>query len=189
MSKTRARKGAGQLPHQRQAEQQAGSSPPPPTAAPASGPDPVPAADSAVAGKATGWVGWVYFAAVLMTIAGTFEIVAGLTALFSSGYFLVGAQDLLVSADFTVWGWLHIALGAIAVGAGLGLFTGQMWARVVGIAMAMVSAVVNFAFLAAHPAWTIMLIALDVVIIYAIAVHGKEVAANRALPIMERSDW
>jgi hypothetical protein len=60
------------------------------------------------------------------------------------------------------------------VAAGFGLLAGQMWARIVGIAMALVSSVVNLAFMAAYPLWSIAVITLDVLVIYAIAMHGKE---------------
>ncbi|HSE10668.1 MAG TPA: proline-rich domain-containing protein [Nocardioidaceae bacterium] len=125
----------------------------------------------------TGWAGWVVFAAMMMIMVGTFQVISGLTALFNSGYYVVGEQSLLVSIDFTGWGWAHIILGAVAVGAAFGLLAGQMWARIVGIAMALVSAVVNLAFIEAYPVWSILVIALDVVVIYAIAMHGKEVKA------------
>ena len=125
----------------------------------------------------TGWVGWVVFAAMMMIMVGTFQVIAGLTALFDSGYYVVGEENLLVNVDFTAWGWTHIILGAIAVGAAFGLLAGQMWAGVVGMPMALLSAIVNLAFIEAYPVWSILVIALDVVVIYAIAMHGKEVKA------------
>jgi hypothetical protein len=128
--------------------------------------------------EATGWVGWVFFAALMMIMVGSFQVIAGLTALFKSGYYLVGEADLLVNADFTTWGWVHIGLGAVAVAAGVGLMAGQTWARVVGIAMALVSSIVNLAFISAYPIWSVVVITLDVFVIYAIAVHGKEVRAE-----------
>jgi hypothetical protein len=125
----------------------------------------------------TGWVGWIAFASMMMIMVGSFQVMLGLTALFSSDYFLVGEANLLVSVDYTGWGWTHIALGALAIGAAFGLLAGQMWARVVGIAMAGLSAIVNLAFVAAYPLWSVMVIVLDVLVIYAIAMHGKEAKA------------
>lgn len=125
----------------------------------------------------TGWVGWIAFASMLMIMVGSFQVVIGLTALFKSGYFLVGEADLLVTVDFTAWGWTHIALGALLIGAAFGLLAGQMWARVVGIVLAMLSAFANLAFIAAYPLWSIAVIALDVLVIYAIAAHGEEAKA------------
>lgn len=122
----------------------------------------------------SGWVGWIIFGAMMMVLAGTFHVISGLTALYNSSYYLVGSDNLLVSVNFTTWGWTHLILGIVAVAAGIGLFSGRMWARVAGIAVAMVSALVNLAFLSAYPVWSLTVIALDILVVYAIAVHGEE---------------
>jgi len=126
----------------------------------------------------TGWAGWVVFASMMMIMVGSFQAIIGLVALFDSGYYVVTANNLVVNVDYTGWGWTHLILGALAVAAGFGLIAGQMWARVVGIAMALVSAVVNLAFMAAYPWWSITVIALDILVIYAIAMHGRELKAG-----------
>lgn len=123
----------------------------------------------------TAWVGWVVFGAAMMILLGTFQIMAGLVALLRSDYYLVGRTGLLVDLDFTVWGWTHLALGVVIVAAGVGVLAGRTWARAVGILLAMLSAVANLAFLAAYPLWGIITITLDVVVIYALAVHGPEI--------------
>ena len=120
------------------------------------------------------WVGWIVFAAMMMLLAGTFQVFAGFVALFNSGYYLVREHKLLVDMSFTAWGWTHLVIGAVAVVAGIALLAGQMWARVVGIAMALVSSVVSLAFVSAYPVWAVIVIYLDVLVIYAIAVHGRE---------------
>ena len=124
--------------------------------------------------ETSGWVGWVVFGAMMMLMVGSFQAIVGLTALFQSEYYVVTESGLLLDVDFTAWGWAHLVLGAVAVAAGAGLLAGQLWARVVGIAMALVSAVVNLAFVAAYPVWSLVIIALDVLVIYAIAMHGSE---------------
>jgi hypothetical protein len=68
-----------------------------------------------------------------------------------------------------------MALGVLFVLVGFGVLAGQTWARVIGIALAVISAVINLAFIAAYPVWGVILIALDIVIIYALAMHGREV--------------
>jgi hypothetical protein len=128
----------------------------------------------------TGWVGWIVFASMMMILVGSFQAIVGLTALFKDDYYLVTSGGLLVDVDYTAWGWTHLALGLVAVAAGIGLLAGQTWARAVGIAFAMVSAVINMAFIAAYPLWSIIVITLDVFVIYAIAVHGRELADERA---------
>src|SRR5688572_11995320 len=125
----------------------------------------------------TGWVGWVFFAAVMLIMLGAFQAIMGLVALFDDGYYLVTGDGLVVHADYTTWGWIHLILGVIAVAAGSGIMVGQTWARIVGIVLAVVSALVNVTFLAAYPIWSVLVITLDVIVIYALAVHGREVKA------------
>jgi hypothetical protein len=125
----------------------------------------------------TGWTGWVIFGAMMMILLGSFQIIAGVVALLDDGYYLVGSSGLVVNVDYTTWGWAHLLIGVVAMTAGFGLFTGAMWARVLGIAVAVISALANFAFVPAYPLWALTLIALDVVVIYAIAAHGKEMVA------------
>jgi hypothetical protein len=104
-------------------------------------------------------------------------VIEGLVAIFNQGYYLVGPAGLVVSVDYTWWGWVHLILGVVAVAAGFGLIAGNMAARVVGVIVAMISAVLNLAFLAAHPFWTTIIIVIDVIIIYAIVAHGRELKA------------
>ena len=122
----------------------------------------------------TGWVGWIVFAGVMMVMVGTFHLIQGLIALFQDEYYLVTKNGLTVHMDYTAWGWTHLILGAVVFVAGLALFSGQMWARVVGVALAVVSALANFAFIAAYPWWSAIIIALDFFVIWALTVHGSE---------------
>jgi hypothetical protein len=126
----------------------------------------------------TAWVGWIMFASVMLILVGTFQAIAGLVALFNDEYYLVTRNDLVISLDYTTWGWVHLLLGIVVAAAGLGLAVGQMWARVVGILVALLSAVVNIAFLAAYPVWSTIMITIDVLVIWALTVHGKETKAD-----------
>jgi hypothetical protein len=124
--------------------------------------------------KESGWTGWLTFAAVMMGMVAVFQIVDGLTAIFRSGTYVVGEDRLAVDVDYTVWGWVHILLGLVAVAAAFGLLVGRTWARAVGLLMAVASMLTNLAFIAAYPVGSTLVIVLDVVVIYAIAVHGGE---------------
>jgi len=122
----------------------------------------------------TGWVGWIMFAAVMMMMLGSFHAIAGLVALFQDSYYLVGKNDLVVHVDYTAWGWVHLVGGILIVLAGVGLLAGQMWARIVGVALAALSALVNMAFFAAYPWWSALMITFDVLVIWSLTAHGAE---------------
>ena len=134
----------------------------------------VPRQSSRAGTAPSGWVGWITFAGVMMIMVGSFHVVQGLVAVFQDDYYLVSKNGLTVHLDYTAWGWTHIIAGIVVIGAGLGLFVGQMWARVVGVALAAISALLNFAFIAAYPFWSTIVIAIDVFVIMALTVHGKE---------------
>ena len=127
----------------------------------------------------TGWVGWIIFGGITMIMLGAFQIIEGLVAVFNDRYYLVGANNLLVHVDYTTWGWTHFGIGCAVLVIGFGVMTGSMWARIAGIAVAVVSAIVNLAFLAAYPIWGVLIIALDILVIYALAVHGREMKTAR----------
>ena len=126
----------------------------------------------------TAWVGWIAFAGTMMALLGTFHLIQGLVAIFNDEYFLVGKSGLVVSVDYTAWGWAQVIAGLVVMVAGFCVFAGQMWARVVGILVALLSAVVNITFLAAYPIWSMIMIALAVVVILALTVHGSDIKAG-----------
>ena len=99
---------------------------------------PNPAPERRDAQRPDAWVGWISFAGIIMILAGTFEAFEGLAALFNDKFFVVTNNGLLVTADYTAWGWVHLILGCVVVAAGCGVFVGKTWARVVGIVLAMV---------------------------------------------------
>ena len=123
----------------------------------------------------TGWTGWVVFAGIMMVLLGMFHLIDGLIALFQDDYYLVGESGLTVHASYTAWGWVHLIGGVVVLCAGIALFAGMTWARVVAVIVALISAVVNLGFLAAYPVWSLILIALDVVVIMALTVHGSDI--------------
>lgn len=120
-------------------------------------------------------VGLTMFTAVMMFIIGSFQMIAGLTAVLNDEFFVV-TQEWVFKFDVTTWGWIHLILGAVIFLAGLGLFGGQVWARTIGVILAAVSAVLCFAWLPWYPVWSILVIALDVFVIWALTVHGRDIA-------------
>jgi hypothetical protein len=115
------------------------------------------------------WNGWISFAAIMMILLGAFQLVEGFVALFRPAYYLVGSAGLVVPVSYTGWGWLQLLIGILVVGAGFGVMAGATWARVVGIALASLSALVNLVFIAAYPLWAIIIIAVDIAVIFALA--------------------
>ncbi|OGL25766.1 hypothetical protein A3E49_03190 [Candidatus Saccharibacteria bacterium RIFCSPHIGHO2_12_FULL_49_19] len=122
----------------------------------------------------TGWVGWVYFASLMMMLVGGFQAISGLVALFKDDFYLVTEKSLLVF-DYSTWGWVHLIMGIVIFAAGVALMNGAAWARMVGILLAGLSLFANMAFLSAFPLWSILMIVVDVLVIYALTVHGDEV--------------
>jgi hypothetical protein len=122
----------------------------------------------------TAWVGWIAFAGAMMVLLGIFHVVDGLVALFRNEVFLVGRSGLTIEVDYTTWGWVHLIGGVLIVLAGIGLFIGNIFARSLGVLLAMISAVVNLAFLPAYPVWSAIMIAMDLMVIWALTVHGGE---------------
>ncbi|GIF02627.1 DUF7144 family membrane protein [Actinoplanes siamensis] len=123
----------------------------------------------------TAWVGAVVFAGVMLLLVGGFQVIEGMVAILRDTYYVTTSSGLVLTFDYTVWGWTHLVLGALAILTGIGVFLGQTWARVVGITVAVLSALANLMFLPAYPVWCAIVIAIDVLVIYALAVHGREV--------------
>lgn len=121
------------------------------------------------------WMGWIAFAGMMMLLLGSFHAIQGLVALFNDEYFLVARSGLVLPVDYAAWGVTHLVLGVLVALSGVGVLSGNTAARAVGTLMAMLSAVVNLAFLAAYPLWSIIMISLDVLIILALTVHGSVV--------------
>jgi hypothetical protein len=118
--------------------------------------------------------GWALFAVVTLILVGGFQIINGLIAFFRSGTYQVGRSSLAVNVDYTAWGWAHVILGALALIAAMGLLRGAMWARILGVALCVVSAIVYMSFARAFPALAIVVIAVDILVIYALIVHGRD---------------
>ncbi len=116
----------------------------------------------------SGWaIGGTAFAGVIMLLIGVFHAIAGLVAIFDDQFYVVGA-NYTFELDVTGWGWIHLLAGIGVALAGLYVFSGATWARIVGIALAMLSAVANFFFVPYYPFWSILMIALAVWAIWAL---------------------
>jgi hypothetical protein len=122
----------------------------------------------------TGWVGLVVFAAILMMMNGFFTAIAGLAAIVNPDYYKVASTKLLVFHSYTAWGWVHLLFGVLIFLAGIGLLSGNPMARLAGVILAALNAIVALAFSQSAPVWAAVVVAVDVLVIYALTVHGHE---------------
>jgi hypothetical protein len=117
--------------------------------------------------------GWIVFAALMLSVAGGFSVIYGLAAVLNDQVVTVGGRGVIVW-DFTVWGWVHMVVGATMLIVCWGLFALQGWARWAAIFIAVVSAMIQMAVITAFPLWSIMMITLDVIIIYQLTARWNE---------------
>jgi len=122
----------------------------------------------------TKWVGWVLFTGIVMMVSGLISLIQGFVALFDDDFYLVKAESLAIDLNYTTWGWILVAFGVLLLGAGYAVLFGYLWARFIALIIVFVHAMINLTFLAAYPIWSIIAIALDLIAVYAIAVHGAE---------------
>ncbi|GAA4477021.1 hypothetical protein GCM10023094_18340 [Rhodococcus olei] len=116
-----------------------------------------------------GWTEGVSLgAAIIMVTVGIIQFFQGVAAVAKNEVFVVGIQ-YVYKFDLTTWGWIHIVLGVIVAAVGFALFTGAGWARVSAIVVAAISIIANFLWIPYYPWWSILIIALDVVVIWAVS--------------------
>ncbi|MEU8761491.1 hypothetical protein [Streptomyces sp. NPDC048659] len=116
-----------------------------------------------------GWVaGGVVFAAVLMLCGGVLAILQGISAVAENDvYTRIGSY--VYELSLTSWGWIHIVLGALVALTGAGLLKGATWARFTGLLLVTLSLLAQFLFLPYAPFWSILMMAIDVFVIWALA--------------------
>jgi hypothetical protein len=120
-------------------------------------------------------VGFTYFAAAMMLLIGMFGALYGLAAIIKDEFFVV-TPNYLYKVDVTIWGWIQLIVGVVVLLAGLSLFTGATWARAVGVIIAVISALTSFFTIPYYPFWSLLIIALDVFVIWALTVHGHDIS-------------
>ena len=116
----------------------------------------------------TPMTGLAKFAGVMLIISGLWDVLIGISGILADKIFVTTAQYVYYF-DITAWGWVHLILGLLVAGAGFGVLKGAAWARMLGVALASASLLVNFAFIPYYPIWSILIIALDVLIIWQLA--------------------
>jgi hypothetical protein len=125
--------------------------------------------------RPSGWaIGWTYFAAFMMMMIGVWHAIAGLAAIFNDEFFVI-TGEYTFKLDVSTWGWIHLIIGIVILLAGFGLFSGAIWARTIGVIMAIVSSVAAFAWLPYQPFWSALLIFAAISVIWALTTHGRDV--------------
>jgi hypothetical protein len=119
--------------------------------------------------------GYATFAGVVLVMVGFFQAIAGLVAIVDDQFYVV-TQEWVFQFDTTTWGWIHLIVGVIVLLSGIGIFSGNVLARAVGVFAAAVSAVVAFMWLPYYPVWAVVIIALDVAIVWALTMHGRDLS-------------
>ena len=118
--------------------------------------------------------GWVVFAALMLFMAGVFNVIDGLVALADSRFYAAGA--VYVWSDLHTWGWIVLALGVVELLAGGAILRGRTWGRWFGISAAGLNAIGQMVFIPAYPWWSLLIIAVDILVIYGLATYGAQEA-------------
>ncbi|HET8740736.1 MAG TPA: hypothetical protein VFO17_13515 [Acidimicrobiia bacterium] len=128
--------------------------------------------------EVSGWAaGWTIYAAVWMWILGFFHALAGFSAIVEDEIY-VTTPEYIYQLDVTTWGWIHLILGVVVLLAGFALFNGAVWARTIGVILAVISTLANFVWLPYQPLWGLAMIAANVFVIWALTAHGRDIAAT-----------
>ncbi|MDC0770560.1 DUF7144 family membrane protein [Streptomyces sp. HD] len=120
-------------------------------------------------------LGGVVFAACMMTIIGLYQVIVGMAAIIDDSFYQ-DVPNYPYDYDVNYWGWVHMGFGIVVLAAAFSLFSGKTWARVVGIVVASLSALENFFFTPYYPVWSVIIIALDVLVIWSLTGYGHSQA-------------
>ncbi|WP_104092461.1 hypothetical protein [Arthrobacter sp. GMC3] len=132
------------------------------------------ATNSAQGVTRTGWTGWVEFGGVILFVSGIFSIIQALIALIGTNVYYTVVNGDLFLFNTTGWGWWNLMIGVLLILTGVSLLAGATWARVAAVVLAVVSMVVQMLLVPVQPWWSFIVIAIDVLIIYALIAHGDE---------------
>lgn len=112
-------------------------------------------------------LGVTSFAGVLLATVSIFQILEGISALAKDDVYVKGI-DYAYKFDVTSWGWVHLIIGIIGLVTGLAILFGQTWGRLIGIFIAILGTLANFAFIPYYPVWSIVVIAFWILTLWAL---------------------
>ena len=128
--------------------------------------------------EGSAWSGWIIFAALVMFTIGAVNIIQGLAALLKDEVYAVTDSGLLVTTNFTAWGWSLIIWGIVLILAAAALFGGKGWGRWFAILALIINMVGQIAWFPAYPLWSLVAIGLGVAVLYALTAGWKEASAD-----------
>ena len=113
--------------------------------------------------------GLTTFAAVMLFLVGLLDIFRGIMGIAEDDVF-VTTPNYVFEFDLTSWGWIHLALGALAMIVSAGLLKMAVWARITGVAIAGLVIIANFLSMPYYPVWSVVMITISGFIIWALCV-------------------
>jgi hypothetical protein len=119
-------------------------------------------------------IGWTWFAAVMMWLIGAFHAIAGMVGIFTDEFY-PDVPDYLFRFNSEVWGWTHLVTGLVVFFAGAAILSGQLWARILAVIMVSLSILEAFVWLPTYPIWSVIIIAVGALVIWALTIHGHDI--------------
>ena len=124
--------------------------------------------------EVSGWaIGFIMFASFMMMLMGGFHAFAGLVGIINDAFYET-PREYFTDFSASAWGWIHLVAGIIVFAAGVALLGGSVWARMLAVVIALISALVNFAFIPYYPVWSLLMIGISIGVIWALVAHGRD---------------
>ena len=118
--------------------------------------------------------GWITFAAVVALLAGAYNVITGIAAISDDDTLVSAAKEVLFGLNLSVWGWSTLILGAFQVLAGILILQRNEWGLALGVSLAGLSALITVFVIFVFPLWSIAVLSLDALVIYALLVRADE---------------
>jgi hypothetical protein len=118
--------------------------------------------------------GWTMFAAVLLLLLGTLNVIDGIAAIDNANFYVANAR--YVFADLNTWGWIVLCLGALQLAVGAGVLAKNQFARWTGVGVLGLNAIAQLLMMPAYPFWSLSIFAIDILAIYGLIAYGKRIA-------------
>jgi hypothetical protein len=132
------------------------------------------------------WTGFIVFGGTMMLIIGVVNIFEGLVALLDDEHVVMTPNNLVI-VDLTAWGWVLMISGVLMIAAGAGLLAGQSWARITAIVLVGLHLLTQIAWIGAYPVWSLLMIALDTVVLFALTARWADVRSR--LDDLNETPW